>query len=556
MRTHLRSAMKHHALAAILATTVATAGCGSSERPTDASPQGNSGAIPGAPTEPSIVLPTGIDWIKGDVEAAFAQARAEGKPVLLYWGAEWCIPCHTLKAKVFSQPDFIEKARRFVTVYLDGDDLGAQKWAETHKVLGYPTVILLRPDRSEIARRQGGDVREYLGMLDVVLDDPQPMDDLLASLKQGTAPLSLQDCRRLAFDPRLPKLLLADAEDTPLRLQQRLDLQPAIDRCPAEARVERARLTALYSSAVARLEGEGALKRGEASPRLKQAMRSLLELQSDPRLARAVGDIVPLDEEEVFDTAERLKVMDRRELRQLQQRWIAALEADADDPTVPAAERLRAIVARLVRTIKQNPKSSAPIPKPLADDARDQATLALQNTPPAAPERAEIVERSKAILALIGDTEGVRKIVAEEIKVSPLPYFYMSQMGYLVAARGNTEEAIKWFKLSYRESQGIATRFQWGASYVKQLLQLRPEDESAIREAAIEVLGELEGPGRIYGHTRNQLAELDASLRKWNVDGKHAQAMVAIRSRMAGICAKIPASEVSARQACERFLAD
>src|SRR5689334_8159724 len=47
--------------------------------------------------------PAGIDWLPGDhVEAAFAQARAAQRPVLLYWGAVWCPYCKDLKASVFS----------------------------------------------------------------------------------------------------------------------------------------------------------------------------------------------------------------------------------------------------------------------------------------------------------------------------------------------------------------------------------------------------------------------------------------------------------------------
>jgi len=39
----------------------------------------------------------GIGWFKGSVEQAFATAKGEGRPVLLFWGAVWCPFCHTLQ---------------------------------------------------------------------------------------------------------------------------------------------------------------------------------------------------------------------------------------------------------------------------------------------------------------------------------------------------------------------------------------------------------------------------------------------------------------------------
>ena len=92
--------------------------------------------------EPAIV------WYSGSVESAFAAARAQNKPVFLYWGAKWCPPCHELKATVFSRPDFVEKLKLFIPVYLDGDDPGAQKWGDRFGVSGYPTVLVLRADQS------------------------------------------------------------------------------------------------------------------------------------------------------------------------------------------------------------------------------------------------------------------------------------------------------------------------------------------------------------------------------------------------------------------------
>ncbi|MDO8729332.1 MAG: thioredoxin family protein, partial [bacterium] len=93
----------------------------------------------------------GINWRKdNDVDAAFALAKASHKPLFLYWGAVWCPPCNQVKATIFNRQDFIDKSRHFVPVYLDGDTPGAQKLAARFKVRGYPTMILLKADGSEI----------------------------------------------------------------------------------------------------------------------------------------------------------------------------------------------------------------------------------------------------------------------------------------------------------------------------------------------------------------------------------------------------------------------
>src|SRR6187455_3814008 len=142
----------------------------------------------------------GIAWFDGDVDAAFKSAQASNKPVLLYWGAQWCPPCTQLKSAVFSRPDFIEKSKLFVAVYLDGDLPDAQKWGDVFRVTGYPTVVVLKPDRTEITRIAGNmDLWSYARVLDDALGDVRPVRDVIALATEGAAPLSATDCRRLAY---------------------------------------------------------------------------------------------------------------------------------------------------------------------------------------------------------------------------------------------------------------------------------------------------------------------------------------------------------------------
>src|SRR5690349_14141629 len=160
----------------------------------DGAPAPASGA-----TQPTSA--SAIAWYPGAVDAAFAEARATNKPVFLFWHAAWCPYCQDLKASVFTRPDVIAKLGFFVPVSLDGDLPGAQKVAEDFHVAGYPTVLVLKGDRTELARISGGmDLNRYAEVLDVVLGDVKPVKGLLDDLDSSTASVSAVDCRRLAYN--------------------------------------------------------------------------------------------------------------------------------------------------------------------------------------------------------------------------------------------------------------------------------------------------------------------------------------------------------------------
>jgi hypothetical protein len=85
------------------------------------------------------------------------------------------------------------------------------------------------------------------------------------------------------------------------------------------------------------------------------------------------------------------------------------------------------------------------------------------------------------------------------------------------------------------------------------LLRLRPEDEATIGDTSRQVLGELDGGGRIYGRSSSGLMRLAKSLHEWNSKGKHTAVIEQIHAQMSGICAKVPASD-PAQSTCADFL--
>ena len=60
-----------------------------------------------------------VQWFSGDVGQAFLQAKKEGKPIFLYWGAVWCPPCQEIKQTVFKSRRFISLSESFIPIYLD-----------------------------------------------------------------------------------------------------------------------------------------------------------------------------------------------------------------------------------------------------------------------------------------------------------------------------------------------------------------------------------------------------------------------------------------------------
>ena len=95
-----------------------------------------------------------ISWLTNHDEA-LAKAQAEGKPMMIDFGAEWCAACKKLEHQTFPDPNVRSEAQRFVALRIDAtDDEDAQVNAlkDKYNVVGLPTVIMFDKTGKEVLR--------------------------------------------------------------------------------------------------------------------------------------------------------------------------------------------------------------------------------------------------------------------------------------------------------------------------------------------------------------------------------------------------------------------
>jgi len=93
----------------------------------------------------------GIDWELYS-EQVLIRAKEQGKPAIIDFYADWCIPCKELEEITFGSEKVQRYSHDFVFVKADlsqdtDDEVGAMK--KKYDIKGVPTVIFLKPDGSE-----------------------------------------------------------------------------------------------------------------------------------------------------------------------------------------------------------------------------------------------------------------------------------------------------------------------------------------------------------------------------------------------------------------------
>jgi len=89
--------------------------------------------------------------------AETAPGEAAARPVLLEFGAEWCIPCREMDATTYVHPAVVQEAGRFRMLKADitEESAATSTLTKAYDVKGVPTVILFAPGGDETHRLVG-----------------------------------------------------------------------------------------------------------------------------------------------------------------------------------------------------------------------------------------------------------------------------------------------------------------------------------------------------------------------------------------------------------------
>lgn len=469
---------------------------------------------------------SGIHWFEGSVEEGFALAKAENKPVYLYWGAVWCPPCQEIKHTVFKSKQFIAQTGLFVPLYLDGDTSRAQTWGDRFGVKGYPTMIVFNPAGEEVTRIPGGiDISRYNSILALSLERMRPTSMLVELALTQPEALQASDFTQLAYYSwgqdagSLP-------EETPATFFR--DLAARSPDEEAGARLYMQFLVALAGEEEAREEEESSIEVNTSS----RAYKSVSDILDSSELTLACWESLGYYAQEIIG----LDAFSDQERESLKKKWQERLLALRDHPSLSTAEQLAGWLPLLNFHFMDGEEK--PLPESVAADLRADLRKADEKTTNSFA-RQSVISQINYLYQSAKLYDDAATLLLAELERSESPYYFMSSLSSLAEKKENKPEALDWRRKAYETSVGSATRFQWGANYVRTIIRLTPEDHDLITSTSIRLFDELAADEEVFaGRNFRILRSLNRQLADWQVEQKEDSLAAVFMSRIQDMCEK------------------
>jgi thioredoxin-like negative regulator of GroEL len=495
-------------------------------------------AVPGPPSHNVAWRAAASD---ADIERAIAQARSETKPLLLYWGATWCPPCNRLKATLFNRADFAAEARSFVAVHIDGDRPGAQALGRRFKINGYPTLLLLKADGSEITRLPiDVEPQQIVLLMQQGLSSGRSAKAVLADAMAGKT-LPANEWRLLAFYAwELDEQRLVPRSELPALLAK---------LSTASATADTETQTRLWLKAVAAIDPKHPDKGLRPDAALRERMQRLL---ADPAQVRLHADALAYN---AADIVRGLTAGSPPERSPLVPAFDAALQRLTADTTLSRGDRLVALYSRVGLARLGLPEEAVRVKLPetlliavrthIAGDDRDIAD---------GYERQAVIPLGAGVLGYAGLWAESDALLKSNLGKSLAPYYLMADLGGNARKLGRNDEALSWYQQAFDQSEGPATRLQWGSDYLEALVDLAPGNAAQIEKVAAQLFAEAAKDGGAFeGRSARAMQRLGKKLVDWNAHGRQAPALKRLQAQLDPVCAKQPLAD-GQRAACRALL--
>lgn len=401
-------------------------------------------------------------WFDGTPEQAFAKAKKDGALVFLYWGAVWCPPCNELKAQVFNKPQFADIVRGFVPVYLDGDTADAQRLGETFAISGYPTILILTPEKEELLRLGGSlaadEVERALAAVRAQGQSFRAALDRVESKKATEA-----DCNLLAH---AAWELLPEEQWPPTKVMT--SLRSAVDACPAKLERERSLLTATLvgMAAMGRKDPEAATIVKEVETKVSAYFDIMFKTQDTAWAARAFINNRAGDMADWLEGKKPTPVTTGWKAK-----WLEAAQWIRERKEASVDTRLSSHLPLVEFELHANPdKPVSEGTQKLIVEAAAKANKDARNP----YDRHAVISGAAYLLRQVGRPEKAKSMLIAEAYASDTPFYYYSSLAAQEKALGHMDEARKWSRKAREKAAGRATRLQWIANDVQ--INANPSD--------------------------------------------------------------------------------
>jgi len=109
-----------------------------------------------------------VDWAE-DYASAQKLAAESGKPMILFFTAEWCVPCRIMKREVFADEAVMRAINgHFVPVMIYADDPGGEELFKQYNIGGTPITVVTDAAGAVIDYAVGGISKsEFLELIDI-----------------------------------------------------------------------------------------------------------------------------------------------------------------------------------------------------------------------------------------------------------------------------------------------------------------------------------------------------------------------------------------------------